>query len=225
MGNLLLEVKMSHTVALIFVTITIAILGLMVINLLWISGRYIDTFGMAYPAKLDIYRKFKKLIAERTPEKVKEMLFLYGLSEFEYPSGTAFSISMPNKIDLKPMKGILIKIGGVVDLITHKPMFVRLLGKKKANTFIEIYNGAAEGKAIIAYTRINADDGTPFSTFSVFLYSNSDFETLKIDMHNPNSLFACAYIADFSIVHKRYLTLGESKFMHDYMMEKENKEA
>lgn len=216
---------MSHIVALIFVIITIAILGLMAINLLWISGIYIDTFGMAYPAKLDIYRKFKKLIAERTPEKVKEMLFLYGLSEFEYPSGTAFSISMPNKIDLQPMKGILIKIGGVVDLITHKPMFVRLLGKKKANTFIEIYNGAAEGKAIIAYTRINADDGTPFSTFSVFLYSYSDFETLKIDMHNPNSLFACAYIADFSIVHKRYLTLGESKFMHDYMMEKENKEA
>ena len=216
---------MSHTVALIFVIITIAILGLMAINLLWISGIYIDTFGIAYPAKLDIYRKFKKLIAERTPEKVKEMLFLYGLSEFEYPSGTAFSISMPNKIDLQPMKGILIKIGGVVDLITHKPMFVRLLGKKKANTFIEIYNGAAEGKAIIAYTRINADDGTPFSTFSVFLYSNSDFETLKIDMNNPNSLFACAYVADFSIVHKRYLTLGESKFMHDYMMEKENKEA
>ena len=216
---------MSHTVALIFTTITIAILGLMVINLLWISGRYIDTFGMDYPAKLDIYRKFKKLIAERTPEKVKEMLFLYGLSEFEYPSGTAFSISMPNKIDLKPMKGILIKIGGVVDLITHKPMFVRLLGKKKANTFIEIYNGAAEGKAIIAYTRINADDGTPFSTFSVFLYSNSDFETLKIDMHNPNSLFACAYIADFSIVYKRYLTLGESKLMHDYMLETETQEA
>lgn len=216
---------MSHIVSLIFIIITIAILGLMVINLLWISGRYIDTFGMAYFAKRDVYRRFKKIIAERTPEKVNEMLFLYGLSELEYPSGTAFSISMPNKIDLKPMKGILIKIGGVVDLITHKPMFVRLLGKKKANTFIEIYNGAAEGKAIIAYTRINADDGTPFSTFSVFLYSYSDFETLKIDMHNPNSLFACAYIADFSIVHKRYLTLGESKFMHDYMMEKENKEA
>lgn len=216
---------MSHTIALIFTIITIAILGLMVINLLWISGRYIDTFGMAYFAKLDVYRKFKKIIAERTPEKVNEMLFLYGLNEFQYPSGTAFSISMPNKIDLKPMTGILIKSGSPVDLITHKPMFVRLLGKKKANTFIEIYNGTAEGKAIIAYTRINADDGTPFSTFSVFLYSYSDFETLKIDMHNPNSLFACAYIADFSIVHKRYLTLGESKFMHDYMMEKENKEA
>lgn len=216
---------MSHTIALIFTILTIAILGLMVINLLWISGRYIDRFGMAYVAKLDVYRKFKKIIAERTPEKVNEMLFLYGLSEFQYPSGTAFSISMPNKIDLKPMTGVLIKPSGPVDLITHKPLFVRLLGKKKANTFIEIYNGTAEGKAIIAYTRINADDGTPFSTFSVFLYSNSDFESLKIDMHNPNSLFACAYIADFSIVHKRYLTLGESKFMHDYMMEKENKEA
>lgn len=216
---------MSHTVALIFITITIAILGLMVINLLWISGRYIDTFGMAYVAKRDVYRKFKKIIAERTPEKVNEMLFLYGLSEFQYPSGTAFSISMPNKIDLKPMTGILIKVESIIDLITHKPRFIRLLGKKKANTFIELYNGTAEGKAIIAYTRINADDGTPFSTFSVFLYSYSDFETLKIDMHNPNSLFACAYIADFSIVHKRYLTLGESKFMHDYMMEKENKEA
>ena len=216
---------MSHTVALIFTIITIAILGLMVINLLWISGRYIDTFGMAYFAKLDVYRRFKKIITERTPENVKEMLFLYGLSEFQYPSGTAHSISMPNKIDLKPMTGVLIKSGSSVDLITHKPLFVRLLGKKKANTFIEIYNGTAEGKAIIAYTRINADDGTPFSTFSVFLYSNSDFETLKIDIHNPNSLFACAYIADFSIVYKRYLTLGESKFMHDYMMEKENKEA
>lgn len=216
---------MSHIVSLIFIIITIAILGLMVINLLWISGRYIDTFGMAYPAKLDVYRRFKKIIAERTPENVKEMLFLYGLNEFQYPSGTAHSISMPNKIDLKPMTGVLIKSGSPVDLITHKPLFVRLLGKKKANTFIEIYNGTAEGKAIIAYTRINADDGTPFSTFSVFLYSYSDFETLKIDMHNPNSLFACAYVADFSIVHKRYLTLGESKFMHDYMMEKENKEA
>lgn len=216
---------MSHIVSLIFIIITIAILGLMVINLLWISGRYIDTFGMAYFAKLDVYRRFKKIIAERTPEKVNEMLFLYGLSEFQYPSGTTHSISMPNKIDLKPMTGVLIKSGSPVDLITHKPLFVRLLGKKKANTFIEIYNGTAEGKAIIAYTRINADDGTPFSTFSVFLYSYSDFETLKIDMHNPNSLFACAYIADFSIVHKRYLTLGESKFMHDYMMEKENKEA
>lgn len=216
---------MSHIVSLIFTIITIAILGLMVINLLWISGRYIDTFGMAYFAKLDVYRRFKKIIAERTPEKVNEMLFLYGLNEFQYPSGTAHSISMPNKIDLKPMTGVLIKSGSPVDLITHKPLFVRLLGKKKANTFIEIYNGTAEGKAIIAYTRINADDGTPFSTFSVFLYSYSDFETLKIDMNNPNSLFACAYIADFSIVHKRYLTLGESKFMHDYMMEKENKEA
>lgn len=216
---------MSHIVSLIFIIITIAILGLMVINLLWISGRYIDTFGMAYFAKLDVYRRFKKIIAERTPEKVNEMLFLYRLSEFQYPSGTAHSISMPNKIDLKPMTGVLIKSGSPVDLITHKPLFVRLLGKKKANTFIEIYNGTAEGKAIIAYTRINADDGTPFSTFSVFLYSYSDFETLKIDMHNPNSLFACAYITDFSIVHKRYLTLGESKFMHDYMMEKENKEA
>ena len=216
---------MSHIVSLIFIIIAIAILGLMVINLLWISGRYIDTFGMAYFAKLDVYRRFKKIIAERTPENVKEMLFLYGLSEFQYPSGTAHSISMPNKIDLKPMTGVIIKPSGIVDLITHKPLFVRLLGKKKANTFIEIYNGTAEGKAIIAYTRINADDGTPFSTFSVFLYSYSDFETLKIDMHNPNSLFACAYIADFSIVHKRYLTLGESKFMHDYMMEKENKEA
>lgn len=216
---------MSHIVSLIFIIITIAILGLMVINLLWISGRYIDIFGMAYFAKLDVYRRFKKIIAERTPENVKEMLFLYGLSEFQYPSGTAHSISMPNKIDLKPMTGVLIKPSGIVDLITHKPLFVRLLGKKKANTFIEIYNGTAEGKAIIAYTRINADDGTPFSTFSVFLYSYSDFETLKIDMNNPNSLFACAYIADFSIVHKRYLTLGESKFMHDYMMEKENKEA
>lgn len=216
---------MSHIVSLIFIIIAIAILGLMIINLLWISGRYIDTFGMAYFAKLDVYRRFKSLIAERTPEKVNEMLFLYGLSEFQYPSGTAHSISMPNKIDLKPMTGVLIKTGSPVDLITHKPLFVRLLGKKKANTFIEIYNGAAEGKAIIAYTRINADDGTPFSTFSVFLYSYSDFETLKIDIHNPNSLFACAYVADFSIVHKRYLTLGESKFMHDYMMEKENKEA
>ena len=216
---------MSHIVSLIFIIITIAILGLMVINLLWISGRYIDTFGMAYFAKLDVYRRFKKIIAERTPEDVKEMLFLYGLNEFQYPSGTAHSISMPNKIDLKPMTGVLIKPSGIVDLITHKPLFVRLLGKKKANTFIKIYNGTAEGKAIIAYTRINADDGTPFSTFSVFLYSNSDFETLTIDMHNPTSLFACAYIADFSIVYKRYLTLGESKFMHDYMMEKENKEA
>ena len=45
---------MSHTVALIFTIITIAILGLMVINLLWISGRYIDTFGMAYAAKRDV---------------------------------------------------------------------------------------------------------------------------------------------------------------------------
>lgn len=216
---------MSHTIILILTILTIAVIGLMVINLLWISGRYIDTFGMAYFAKLDVYRRFKSIIAERTPENVNEMLFLYGLNEFNYPSGTAFSISMPNKIDLKLMKGILVKIDTLVDLITCKPLFVRLIGKKKANTFIELYNGTAEGKAIIAYTRINADDGTPFSTFSVFLYSNSDFESLKIDMHNPNSLFACAYIADFSIVHKRYLTLGESKFMHDYMMEKENKEA
>ncbi len=172
---------MSHTVALIFTIITIAILGLMAINLLWISGKYIDTFGMAYVAKRDIYRKFKSIITERTPENVKEMLFLYGLSEFQYPSGTAFSISMPNKIDLQPMKGVLVKVESIVDLITCKPLWV--------------------------------------------LYSNSDFETLKIDMNNPNSLFACAYIADFSIVYKRYLTLGESKFMHDYMMEKENKEA
>lgn len=216
---------MSHMVALLLIIIAISILGLMVINILWISGRYIDTFGMAYPAKLDIYRKFKNIIAERTPEKVNEMLFLYGTNEFQYPSGTAFSISMPNKIDLKPMKGVLVKVESLTDLITCKPLWVRLLNKKKANTFIELYNGAAEGKAILAYTRINADDGTPFSTFSIFLYSNSDFESLKIDRNDPNSLFACAYVADFSIVYQRYLTLGESKFMHEYMMEKENKEA
>ena len=105
---------MSHIVSLIFIIITIAILGLMVINLLWISGRYIDTFGMAYFAKRDVYRRFKKIIAERTPENVKEMLFLYGLNEFQYPSGTAHSISMPNKIDLKPMTGVLIKPSGIV---------------------------------------------------------------------------------------------------------------
>ena len=134
---------MSHTVALIFTIITIAILGLMAINLLWISGIYIDTFGMAYPAKLDLYRRFKKLITERTPENVKEMLFLYGLSEFQYPSGTAFSISMPNKIDLQPMKGVLVRISNVADLITCKPLWVRLINKKKANTFIEIYIGSA----------------------------------------------------------------------------------
>lgn len=216
---------MSHILALLLIIIAISILGLMTINLLWISGIYIDTFGMAYPAKLEIYRKFKSLITERTPEKVNEMLFLYGLNEFQYPSGTAFSISMPNKIDLKPMKGVLVKVENNADLITCKPLWVRLLNKKKANTFIELYNGTAEGKAILAYTRINADDGTPFSTFSIFLYSNSDFESLKIDTNNPNSLFACAYVADFSIVYQRYLTLGDSKLMHDYMMEKENKGA
>lgn len=216
---------MSHILALLLIIIAISVLGLMTINLLWISGIYTDTFGMAYPAKLEIYRKFKSLIMERTPEKVNEMLFLYGLSKFQYPSGTAFSISMPNKIDLKPMKGVLVKVENPSDLITCKPLWVRLLNKKKANTFIELYNGTAEGKAILAYTRINADDGTPFSTFSIFLYSNSDFESLKIDTNNPNSLFACAYVVDFSIVYQRYLTLGESKLMHDYMMEKENKEA
>ena len=216
---------MEHTLYLIGVIITISIIGLLLIQLFWIYGIYKDPFGMAYIAKRGMYKRMKDIIKERIPNKLDEFLFLYGTNEFTYPNGSADRISMPNKIDLKPLTGIRVKVQSLADTVACKPLFVRLLDKKKANIFIELYNGTAEGKAILAYTRISVDDGTPFSTFSIFLYSNSDFESLNIDKNDPNSLFSCAYIADFSIVHRRYLTLGESKLMQDYIMEKENKEA
>lgn len=216
---------MDHIIFLIEVILVIAIAGIVISNMLWLSGKCIEPLGLAYFSKLAMYKKFKHHLEERIPEKLDNYLFLYGTSEFGYPNGSADRITMPNKIDFKPLKGVLVKVHSVVDIVTCTPMFLTILFKKKANTFVEIYNSASEGKAIIAYTRINADDGTPFSTFSIFLYSNSDFETLKIGKNDPKSLFSCAYVADFSIVHKRYLTLGKSKLMHDYMIEKENKEA
>ena len=216
---------MDHIIFLVEIILIIAIAGVVIANFLWISGICVEPLGLAYFSKLLMYKKFKYMLNERIPEKLDNFLFIYGNTEFSYPNGSPDIISVSNKIDFKPLKGVLIKIHSIVDIVTCKPIFVNLLFKKKANTFIEIFNSASEGKAIIAYTRVNADDGTPFSTFSIFLYSNSDFESLKIDMNDPKSLFSCAYVADFSIVHKRYLTLGQSKLMHDYMMEKENKEA
>ena len=214
-----------HYIELIFCIIVIAILGLFIINFLWLEGLYTDPYGMAYFSKVAFYKKFKGYIKERTPDKVNELLFIFGSIKFEFPDNDTSRVTMPNKFDLKGLKGTLCRIDQKEDLISNIPLFLRLIKKKKANLFVELYNSTAEGKAIIAYTKVNAKDGDLRPTFSIFLYSYSDFDSLKIDFSDPKSLFACAYVADFSIAYGRYLTLGKSELMHDYIMNKENKEA